>query len=72
MDELSFATISLSHSLTVCVFLCVCVCATNRTSITELRQWHAALALHARGSTHVGKLRTQGHTVVACVHLGDV
>lgn len=70
--------LSLSRSLhvriCVCVLVCACVCcvharvharvhATNRTSITEQRQWHAALAMHKGGSTHVSKLRMQGHSV---------
>lgn len=51
-----------------CLCVRVCVFATNGTSITELRQWHAALAPHAGGSTHVSKLHMEGHKTKVYVH----
>lgn len=53
--KLNSAINSLSACLSVYLYVCVCVLqcvsSTNGTSITERRQWHAALALHTSDST---------------------
>lgn len=63
---------ALPLSKSVLGFVRVCVCATNRTSITELRQWHAALALHAAAFAHVSKLQMQTDAATACACLSDI